>query len=131
MVTCNGGQINQVILNMIVNAAHAIEDAVKDSGQMGTMTITTRTVEDDRVEIKICDTGCGIPESVRDKVFDPFFTTKEVGKGTGQGLSMSHNVIVGLHKGQIDFTSEVGSGTTFRITLPIVQAARTSTRDAA
>lgn len=119
LVPCYPGSFNQVILNLIVNAAHAIGDVVKDgSGGKGTIKVSTRD-DDGWVEIRISDTGCGIPESNRTKIFDPFFTTKEVGKGTGQGLSIAHSVIVEKHNGTIDFESVVGEGTTFIIRVPL------------
>ncbi len=115
------GEFNQVILNMIINAAHAIGAVVGDgSGAKGTITLRTRK-RDDSVEISIGDTGTGIPEEIRSKIFDPFFTTKEVGKGTGQGLAISHSVIVEKHGGKISFESQVGKGTTFFICLPTQQ----------
>jgi signal transduction histidine kinase len=117
-VECHLGEINQVVLNLLVNAAHAIGDVVKDGEALGTITIRTRA-DGDRVEISIGDTGTGIPEAVRDKIFDPFFTTKEVGKGTGQGLALAHNVIVNKHGGTLRFTTQIGKGTTFFIGLPI------------
>jgi signal transduction histidine kinase len=117
-VECHLGEINQVLLNLLVNAAHAIGDVVKDGGALGTITIRTR-VDGDRVEISIGDTGTGIPEAVRDKIFDPFFTTKEVGKGTGQGLALAHGVIVNKHGGTLRFATQMGKGTTFFIGLPI------------
>ncbi|MFQ5417171.1 MAG: sensor histidine kinase, partial [Myxococcota bacterium] len=118
-VTCLAAEINQVILNLIVNAAHSITDVLEDSSEeKGAITIRTRRVDDD-VEIKICDTGGGIPESAQEHIFDPFFTTKEVGKGTGQGLAIARAVIVEKHGGGLDFESELGKGTTFRIRLPI------------
>lgn len=125
-VPCFAGEFNQVILNIIVNAAHAIGDAVGDgSGGKGTITITTRR-DNDWVEIRISDTGNGIPEAARPKIFDPFFTTKDVGRGTGQGLAISHSVIVEKHYGNITFETELGKGTTFIIRLPLdAVAART------
>ncbi|HEU4780469.1 MAG TPA: ATP-binding protein [Steroidobacteraceae bacterium] len=117
-VTCHGGQINQVVLNLVVNAAHAIADTVKGTSARGKITVRTR-VEGDCVLIAIADTGGGIPEAIRPRIFDPFFTTKEVGRGTGQGLSVSRNVIVKGHGGELDFTTEPGKGTTFRVRLPI------------
>ncbi len=117
-VPCLPGELNQVFLNMIVNAAHAIADKVKGNpSQRGKITISTRR-GDDCVEVHIADTGTGIPENVRPKIFDPFFTTKEVGKGTGQGLAIAHNVVVKKHKGTISVESVVGAGTTFIIRLP-------------
>lgn len=117
-VTCYLGEINQVILNLLLNAAHAISDVVKDSGVLGKITVRTR-LDGEEVEISIADTGTGIPEKVRDKVFDPFFTTKEVGRGTGQGLAIAHSVIVKKHGGTLRFDTESGKGTTFFIRLPI------------
>jgi two-component system NtrC family sensor kinase len=119
------GEFNQVILNIIVNAAHAIADARKDdSMRMGTIRITTRQVGE-CAQIEISDDGCGMPEHVRQRIFDPFFTTKPVGKGTGQGLSISHNVIVKKHRGSITVHSEPGRGTTFTIRLPLELGERT------
>ena len=117
-VPCFAGEFNQVILNIIVNAAHAIADAVRDRGGKGLITISTRR-DGDWVEIRISDTGTGIPETARPRIFDPFFTTKEVGRGTGQGLAISHSVIVEKHKGTISFETEMGKGTTFIIRLPL------------
>jgi signal transduction histidine kinase len=117
-VPCLVGEFNQVVLNMIVNASHAIADVVKGTGGKGTITICTSRVGD-FVEVRIADTGMGIPESIRHKIFDPFFTTKEVGKGTGQGLAMARSVIVRKHGGSIAVDSEVGKGTTFLIRLPL------------
>jgi signal transduction histidine kinase len=123
-VQCYLGEINQVVLNLLVNAAHAISDVIKDSGAMGKLTVRTRLVGD-HVEISIGDTGTGIPEAVRDRVFDPFFTTKEVGKGTGQGLAIAHSVIVNKHGGTLRFETECNKGTTFFIRLPVIAGADT------
>jgi signal transduction histidine kinase len=118
LVECYLGEVNQVVLNLLLNAAHAISDVVKDTGAIGK--ITVRTLRDgDEVEISIADTGTGIPEKARDYVFDPFFTTKEVGRGTGQGLAIAHSVIVKKHGGSLRFLTECGRGTTFFIRLPI------------
>jgi signal transduction histidine kinase len=117
-VECYLGEINQVILNLIINAAHAIADVVKDTGNLGKITVRTR-VDRDAVEISIRDTGTGIPEAARDCIFDPFFTTKEVGKGTGQGLAIAHSVIVKKHGGTLRFETECGKGTAFFIRIPI------------
>ncbi|OIO69937.1 MAG: hypothetical protein AUJ57_08680 [Zetaproteobacteria bacterium CG1_02_53_45] len=114
-------EINQVFLNMIINAAHAIEDKPgKDTVGKGRITIRSSHA-DDYVQIEIIDTGKGIPEALRNKVFDPFFTTKEVGKGTGQGLAISHKIIVDRHGGMLNLFSEVGEGTTFTIRIPVKQ----------
>jgi signal transduction histidine kinase len=113
------GPFNQVVLNMIVNAAHAISDVnAEGSSGKGSITIRTRQVEE-WVEIEIQDTGCGIPVDIVARIFDPFFTTKAVGRGTGQGLSIAHNVIVDKHGGSITVDSKPGSGTTFMIRVPL------------
>jgi signal transduction histidine kinase len=117
-VNCHGSEINQVVLNILVNAAHAIADQVKGSEDRGRITLRTR-VEGDFAVIAIADTGGGIPEHVRERIFDPFFTTKEVGKGTGQGLAIARAVVVDKHGGELTFETEVGKGTTFFIRLPI------------
>jgi len=112
------GEFNQVILNMIINAAHAIGDVVSnEQGTKGTIRISTRK-DGPWAEIRISDTGPGIPEAIRARIFDPFFTTKQVGKGTGQGLAISHSVIVEKHQGSITVESEVGRGATFILRLP-------------
>ncbi len=116
-VVCYPGDINQVVLNLVVNAAHAIKEKVK-TGEKGRITVRTRSLESD-VEISVSDTGPGIPEDIRHRLFDPFFTTKEVGKGTGQGLSLAYTVVVKKHGGTIWFDSRVGEGTTFFIRLPL------------
>jgi signal transduction histidine kinase/HAMP domain-containing protein len=118
LVQCYLGEFNQVILNLLVNASHAISDVVKDSGNLGKITVRSR-LDGDEVEISIGDTGMGIPEAVRAKIFDPFFTTKEVGKGTGQGLAIARSVIVNKHGGTLRFETECGKGTTFYIRLPV------------
>lgn len=118
-VPCLAGEFNQVILNIIINAAHAIENVVGDgSNGKGKIKISTSKSED-WAEIRIADTGMGIVPKIRNRIFDPFFTTKEVGKGTGQGLAISHTVIVEKHGGSISFDSMVGEGTTFFIRLPL------------
>jgi two-component system, NtrC family, sensor kinase len=117
-IPCFLGEINQVVLNLLVNASHAISDVVNDSGNLGKLDVRTR-LDGNEVEISISDTGSGIPESARDRIFDPFFTTKEVGKGTGQGLAIAHRVIVNKHGGTLRFETECGKGTTFFIRLPI------------
>ena len=118
-ILCLPGELNQVILNLVVNAAHAIADVTGgDARQKGTITISTRR-HGDWVEIQVGDTGTGIPEAIRDKVFDPFFTTRSVGEGTGQGLAIARNVIVGRHNGTLTFQTQLGVGTVFTIRLPI------------
>ncbi|MFH1515322.1 MAG: PAS domain S-box protein [bacterium] len=118
-INCVPGEIGQVILNMIVNASHAIAAVVGDGDfQKGAIKISTREMGDN-IEIRLSDTGTGIPEKIKERIFEPFFTTKEVGKGTGQGLAICHSVIVEKHKGTITFETESGKGTTFIITLPL------------
>lgn len=120
-VPCVLDEFNQVILNLLVNAAHAIEDARgEDGNKMGKITVSTK-VRDSWAEIRIGDTGSGIPKKIREKVFDPFFTTKEVGKGTGQGLAIAHSVVVDKHNGELSFESEEGKGTVFIIRLPFME----------
>jgi signal transduction histidine kinase len=119
LVPCLAGEFNQVILNLVTNAAHAISDKNGNSGQtLGTITIRTRRA-DDWAEVQIEDTGCGVAERNRSRVFELFFTTKEVGRGTGQGLALAHTIIVKKHGGQIWFQSEEGKGTTFFVRLPL------------
>jgi signal transduction histidine kinase len=116
---CNPGEINQVFLNLLVNASHAISDKVNSlSGDKGKITIRTYAKKN-WVEISISDTGTGIPETVKSKVFDPFFTTKEPGKGTGQGLAISRSIVEDRHHGKISIETCEGKGTTFIIGLPV------------
>ena len=118
LTVCQPGEFNQAILNLIVNAAHTIADVVgKEGSEKGKIKIQTRNCPE-WVEIRVQDTGTGIPEKVRPRIFDPFFTTKEIGKGTGQGLSIARSVIVDKHGGTIHFETEEGKGTTFIIRLP-------------
>jgi PAS domain S-box-containing protein len=119
LTPCLPGELNQVILNMIINAAHAVAESIDTaSGEKGIIKITTRR-DDPWVEIRISDTGAGIPEAIRDRIFDPFFTTKEVGKGSGQGLAIAHSVVVSKHGGTIGFETEINRGTTMIIRLPM------------
>jgi signal transduction histidine kinase/HAMP domain-containing protein len=117
-VLCHPGEVNQAVLNIIVNAAHAIGDVVKDTDKRGKITVTTRHVGDS-VIVSIADTGGGIPDHIRARIFDPFFTTKEVGKGTGQGLAIARSVLVDKHGGDLTVETEVGVGTTFHLRLPV------------
>lgn len=121
-VPCYAGEFNQVILNIIINASHAISD-IKQKNKLGTITISTRQQEE-FAEIRISDTGTGIPASVRKRIFEPFFTTKGVGKGSGQGLAIAYSVIVEKHGGNLDVESSAGKGTTFIIQLPMKKAAK-------
>ena len=118
-VSCLPGDFNQVILNIIVNAAHAIIAVVGDGAKgKGTITVSTRH-DNGWAEIRISDTGTGIPKEVRTRIFDPFFTTKEIGRGTGQGLAIARSVVVDKHGGTLTFETEPGKGTTFIIRLPV------------
>ncbi|MBN9420634.1 MAG: PAS domain S-box protein [Candidatus Eremiobacteraeota bacterium] len=116
LVACDPGEIGQVILNMIVNAGHAIQDQVADSQERGLIQVTTRA-KNNGVEIRISDSGSGIPEELKAKIFEPFFTTKQIGKGTGQGLAIAQAAVL-RHNGRIEVESERGRGTTFTIFLP-------------
>jgi PAS domain S-box-containing protein len=120
LVPCLVGEFNQVMLNLIVNSAHAISDVIAERGttEKGTITIGTRQ-EGPWATISVADTGAGIPLEIQSRVFEPFFTTKEVGKGTGQGLALAHVAIVKRHQGQLSFESKVGQGTTFFVRLPL------------
>jgi len=129
-VTCFPDDMNQVILNLIVNAAHAIAEKVgPDSNCRGTITISTRLCGD-WFELRVADTGTGIPEAIRSRIFDPFFTTKPVGKGTGQGLAIVHAVVVQKHGGTIQVESEVGRGSEFIVRIPCRDSAGENTADA-
>ena len=116
-VVCYPGDINQVVLNLIVNAAHAIKEKLREN-EKGQIVVRTRR-RGEYAEIAISDTGMGVAEEIRGRIFEPFFTTKEVGKGTGQGLSFAHGVVVKKHHGKIWFETETGEGTTFFIQLPV------------
>jgi len=121
LVECFPGEFNQVILNLLINAVHAVADAISEQGEgMGVIQIST-SQEESMVKISIGDSGTGIPPGVQEHIFDPFFTTKEMGRGTGQGLYICHNVIVNKHHGSIHFETEKGKGTTFNIMLPVKQ----------
>ena len=118
LVQCHGSDINQVFLNLLVNAAHAIKDVAKGGEKKGLIRVQT-CQEEQSVLISISDTGCGIPEEIREKIFEPFFTTKEVGVGTGQGLAIARSIVVDKHGGSLTLDTEVGCGTTFHIRLPV------------
>jgi len=117
-VPCCAGEFNQAILNIVINAAHAVGEVVGSTGAKGRITVRTER-EGDFALVSVSDTGAGIPPAIRDRIFDPFFTTKEVGRGTGQGLPIARSVVVDKHGGQITFESEVGKGTTFFVRLPL------------
>ncbi len=118
LVPCHIGDINQVFLNLIVNAAHAVADAVGDSGGMGVIQVRTRG-DGDHVVVSVQDSGAGIPADIRSRIFEPFFTTKEVGHGTGQGLAIARSIVVDKRAGSLSFETSEGSGTTFEVRLPL------------
>jgi signal transduction histidine kinase len=119
-VNCLAGEINQVLLNLVVNAAHAIEEAQR--GADGRILISTLRLDEDHVEIVVEDNGVGMTDAVIEQIFDPFFTTKRVGKGTGQGLAICRDVIVAKHGGRISVNSTPGAGSRFSVILPIGDA---------
>ncbi len=116
-IECNGGEVNQVILNIIVNAAQAIESMNRQ--EMGKIRIKTEEDKEGFIKCEISDDGPGIPSEIVNKIFDPFFTTKEIGKGTGLGLNIAYNIIVNKHKGDLQVASSSEEGTTFTIILPV------------
>ncbi len=128
-VPCYLSDLNQVFLNLLVNAAHAIADVVGATAGRGCIRVATR-MEGDQVVVSIADTGTGIPEEIRDRIFDPFFTTKGVGKGTGQGLALARSVVVEKHGGTITFETEMGKGTTFHLRLPLTARPASAPDDA-
>jgi PAS domain S-box-containing protein len=115
-VSCFASRLNQVILNLVVNAAHAIADAHLPG--LGKIKVSSRCV-DNFVELTIIDNGCGIPSEIRHRVFDQFFTTKAVGRGTGQGLAIARSIVVDAHGGTLGFQSEIGAGTAFILRIPV------------
>jgi len=118
-VSCFPNEMNQAVLNLVINAAHAIADSLgAETDAKGTITVSTARVGA-MAEIRVRDTGTGIPEHVRPRIFDPFFTTKVVGKGTGQGLAIVHTVVVERHKGSVSFETELGQGSVFILRIPI------------
>jgi signal transduction histidine kinase len=122
-VPCVPGEFNQVMLNLIVNAADAIAEAIKsDETRKGVITIRTRH-DGDWAEIRVVDTGAGIPEPVRGRVFEPFFTTKQVGQGSGQGLALCHAIVVQKHRGALTFETADGVGSSFLVRLPLTATA--------
>jgi signal transduction histidine kinase len=116
------GEINQVLLNLVVNAAHAIEDVVGAGAERGSIRVRTRC-ESEHVVITIADTGSGIAQDVADRIFDPFFTTKDVGRGTGQGLALARTIVTERHAGELTFDSEPGVGSSFHVRLPLAGVA--------
>jgi signal transduction histidine kinase len=118
-VPCFIAEFNQVVLNLVVNAADAIAEAREaDASRAGLIRVSTALV-DGCAEVRVEDNGRGMPESVQRRLFEPFFTTKQVGTGTGQGLAISRDVIVNKHRGTLTFESAPGRGTTFVVRLPL------------
>lgn len=117
--TCYPGEFNQVLLNLIVNAAHAVEDAMAQGRYSKGCIKISSGLKGGIVEVRISDNGTGIPAGVRDRVFEPYFTTKSVGRGTGHGLAISKSIVVDLHGGQLSFETELGVGTTFVVSIPL------------
>jgi len=115
---CLPGEISQAIVHLVVNAARAIADKGEEKGQI----VISTLAKGDQVEVRVADTGTGIPREIRDKIFDPFFTTREVGQGTGTGLSLARDVIVNKLGGEVNFETEMGKGTTFVIRLPLQES---------
>ena len=120
-VRCNAGEIGQVFINLIVNAAHAMSAVKERTGQRGRLGVRARA-EGASVVVDISDTGGGIPETVRARIFEPFFTTKPTGQGTGQGLAIARGIVVEKHGGSLSFDTEMGVGTTFHIRMPAADA---------
>ena len=131
-IPCLVSDLSRVLINLVVNAAHAIAAVKKEhSAEKGIITIRTH-LDGDRLELRVSDTGTGIPQAAQPHVFVPFFTTKEVGKGTGQGLAIAHDVVVSQHGGEITFETEQNKGTTFFVRLPLVdQTNQLQTEEAA
>ncbi len=125
LISCYPGELSQVILNMIVNAVHAIESVSSGDLTKGRITIATKII-DEEIEVTIADTGGGIPEHIQGKIYDPFFTTKEVGKGTGQGLAIARSLIVEKLHGSVNFQTELGKGTTFFLRIPVHSLSKSS-----
>jgi len=120
LVNCRPGEINQVILNIIINAAHSIEEKLTLHPEEKGKIIIQTSYDDDSVELRISDNGMGIPPAIQSRIFDHFFTTKKIGKGTGQGLAIAYSVIVEKHQGRIQYETSLGQGTTFIIQLPFL-----------
>ncbi len=122
-VECYAGTLNQVFMNILVNAIDALEE-VNAKDNPGRITIRTSVVDSQWVEVAIADNGPGIPEQVKQRIFDPFFTTKPVGKGTGMGMSISYQIITEKHNGKLECFSTPGKGTELAIRIPIQQQAK-------
>ncbi len=117
-VECWIGALNQVFLNLIINAGHAIVDRYGDNGPRGRIGLSTRC-DGERVIVEVTDDGCGIPEASQKRIFEPFFTTKEVRRGTGQGLAICRSIVMDKHAGALSFRTTPGKGTTFIVEIPV------------
>ncbi len=126
LVECFAGQLNQVFMNILINAIDALEDSFANNQtqnqELLKITINTQQISQNSILISITDNGCGIPKQILQKIFDPFFTTKPVGRGTGLGLSIAYQIIIEKHKGKLHCISSPGEGTEFQIEIPIVSA---------
>ena len=118
LVNCYAGQLNQVFVNILVNAIDAIEESAS-SDRQPCISIQTQVIDNNYVEIAIADNGSGIPEAIQQQIFNPFFTTKPVGKGTGMGMAISYQIITEKHKGRLTCVSSLGKGTEFIILIPV------------
>jgi signal transduction histidine kinase len=118
VIECHAGELGQVMMNLLINAAQAIETTIDRAAQRGTISITS-CLDGGHIDIAVADTGCGIPAAIRERIFDPFFTTKEVGKGTGQGLALAWKTVVDRHQGSLTFETQPGRGTTFHVRIPV------------
>ena len=118
-VECYPGPLNQVFMNILSNAIDALEETPTP---LGCITVRTRCVDSNWIQIAIADNGPGIPEAIQNRIFEPFFTTKDIGKGTGMGLSISHQIITERHQGQFFCTSKIGEGTEFLMAIPMMRA---------
>jgi len=118
LIPCHAGELNQVFLNLVVNAAHAVGARHGENGGRGKISVSTR-VEGDYVVVEVADNGCGIADDKKARIFEPFFTTKPVGQGTGQGLAIARSIVVDKHRGSMTFESAAGEGTRFFVRIPI------------
>ena len=116
LVTCSPSEMHQALINILMNAVQALEESSKQN--RGKITVSSQQ-DSEYVQVAISDNGDGIPESAQEQIFNPFFTTRDVGKGTGQGLTLSHDIVVRKHNGKLDFNTEAGVGTTFCLQLPL------------